>query len=86
MSALGWTAVGVAAASVVLGVIAVLRASELMSDMNQAPDKTVWGLLNELIALGRLAWHHDGSQPQAEHRLAWGHHGSESQSDGNDGR
>jgi hypothetical protein len=86
MSGLGWAAVGVFTASIVLGLIAVVAARGLRSDMYQAPDKTVWGLLFQLIMLGRPTWHHEGSEAKAEGRLAWHHYGSGGQSERDGGR
>jgi hypothetical protein len=51
MYTLAWVGVGVAVATLVLGLVALFGASRLRSDMYKAPDKTVWGLLSDLPGL-----------------------------------
>lgn len=60
MSGLGWAGVALAAASIALGLIAILGAEVLRSDMYKTPDKTAWGLIELIVA--RFLWHHHGSE------------------------
>jgi len=73
MTALEWMAVGTAVASTLLALIAVLGRRSLREDMYQAPDKTAWGLLSELMRLGVEGHHHRGHDREV--RIAGHDHG-----------